>query len=137
MKNKTDFVTNSSSTCFVVMTKGEFTMGKFLNAAGIDKNSPFIDMFKEIFKLFKDDLNPPRSFAATHRWNHGRSFEQFICEVFSEKTLQRVKEAEDAGMTVYMGDLHSDNGALECFLCTDCFVIDGPGLVIDATNDGW
>lgn len=137
MRVKTDFVTNSSSTCFIVMTKGEFTLGSFLKAAGIDKDSPFMDLFKEIYQLFKDDLNPARDFAARHRWNHGDTFEKFVAETFSEKTLQRVKDAEAAGMTVYMGDLHSDNNALECFLCTDCFLIDGPGLVIDATNDGW
>lgn len=137
MKIKTDFVTNSSSTCFVLMTKRELTPVRFLKAAGIDKNSPFQDMFKEIYHIFADDLTPAREFARRHRWNHGRSFEQFIKEVFSEKTWQRIQEAEAKGMTVYMGDLYSDNGALECVLCTDCFVIDNSNLVIDVTNDGW
>lgn len=137
MKIKTDFVTNSSSTCFVLMSKGELTLTKFLKAAGVDKNSPFLDMFKEIFHMFADDLTPARDFTRMHRWSHGRSYEQFIKEVFSEKTWQRVQDAEEKGMTVYMGDLHSDNGALECVLCTDCFVIDNTNLVIDATNDSW
>ena len=137
MKIKTDYVTNSSSTCFVLMTKGELTLNKFLKAAGVDKNSPFEDMFKEIFHMFADDLLPAREFASKHRWNHGRSYEQFIKAIFSENTWGRVQEAEEKGMTVYMGDLYSDNGALECVLCTDCFVIDNSNLVIDATNDAW
>lgn len=130
MKIKTDFVTNSSSTCFVLMTKGELTLNKFLKAAGVDKNSPFMDMFKEMFHMFKDDLTPAREFTRIHRCSHGRTYEQFITEVFSEMTWRRVQEAEAKGMTIYMGDLHSDNGALECVLCTDCFVIDNSNLVM-------
>ena len=137
MKIKTDFVTNSSSTCFVLMTKGELTLTKFLKAAGVDKDSPFQDMFREIFHMFVYDMKPAREFTSTHRWSHGCSYEQFIKEVFSERTWKRVQEAEANGMKVYMGDLYSDNGALECVLCTDCFVIDNTNLVIDATNDAW
>lgn len=44
MKIKTDFVTNSSSTSFVVMTKGELTLHSFLKAVGVSQESMFLGL---------------------------------------------------------------------------------------------
>jgi hypothetical protein len=137
MKIKLDFVTNSSSTCFILISNGDFNLKKFIDSVGIEDKSVFTDLFKHLFQAFKNNLKPARSFASTDKWNEGETFEKFIVDLFSQKTLDKILEAELSGKTVYMGRLHSDNDAVESFFCTDAFIIDSEDLYIDATNDGW
>ena len=138
MKIKTDFITNSSSTCFVVMSKGDFTLEKFMVSLGLTEDSPFRDVFEELFAYIKNNLIPLHEFITNDKWyKDNQSEEDYIVSIFSKRTFEKIQDAEKNGYDVYMGRLHSDDGEIISFFCTSSFVIESENLVIDATNDGW
>lgn len=119
------------------MRKDNVTLDEFIKAVGVEANSRFKDIYEELYRLCVNEMTSIEEAVKSHRWNKSESVEEFVKAHFSAQTWDRIMKAKKAGYKVYMGTLSSSETAVECYFCTQAFVIETDKFIIDATNAGW
>jgi len=138
MKIRFDFVTNSSSTSFVIICKGQPSKQTFVAAMGARKSSALKPLFEDLFEVLRSNMKNGKE--AVHDRRRGRPAKSIVDLVkleISKATGQRAKKAIAAGQEVWIGRLASDGSPVESFFCCESFEIDHPQLYVDALRCAW
>ena len=137
MKIRKGFVTNSSSTSFIISLKEQFSKDNFMTAIGANGNSPMNRIFEDLFRAIEDDKR--NIIDVTKEYKGGMKVGDFLLKQgFSQDTANKVEQLLSDGREVYYGRLSSDGETpSEIFFCCDSFVLCEENIYFNGNIGGW
>ena len=102
-----DFVTNSSSTSFVLFTKDseDFTLSSFLKALKVDNSSPLTIVYRELFNMIKENMSE----SSIIKIDDLKSGDFRFFDEFSADSIKEIKERIENGEKAFVGTISDDS----------------------------
>ena len=136
MKIRAGFVSNSSSTSFLIITDGDLTRSRFLELMGVEPDSPIACLFEQLFedvtarRVERVDFSTVDTSLPVQNWfdDHDR---------LSDVMIAKLEEARARGLKAYYGYLSSEENSVQSWFCTDSFEVENDKIYFNALSCAW
>ena len=134
MKIRDGFVTNSSSTNFLIISKEELTEEYLLKKLGFMPDSSIKNAGEQLVYSILDSIG---NGLRWHKFDYKNPTYEDILEVFGKKSADKFKKLKKKGYKVNMGYTSSDQDYITYFMTCDYFIIDDNDFYMDGRNCVW
>lgn len=125
-----DYVTNSSSTSYVIISDEEINAEDLVKYLGLTKENPLYDGFYDACERIIETR-----YDGLYHYSYLDSFNKnVLTETFGEKTANKVMKAYEENKKVYFGTISTEYDDYEACLAMDYFSINDDAFFIDATS---
>lgn len=132
MKIRVGYVTNSSSTNFLILSRKELTAEYLYTKLGFIKNSPIEE---DAMELCENILNATK--YGLIYFNLNEINYDNVKRLFGDKAAEKLQKYEKKGYKSYIGYTSSGDSTLTDFFTTDSFEIDEKDFYVHARNCVW
>jgi hypothetical protein len=143
MKIRAGFVSNSSSTSFLILAADDLTRENFFQLMGVNPKSPLADIFGELHTAVLDgakapiDLREIDDSVPITQWLGGFGEDANGDSRISSRMAERLRDAKERGLKVYCGYLGSESSQAETFFCCDSFEAENDKFYFNALECAW
>ena len=137
MKIRNGFVTNSSSTSFIISTKNDLNKSSFLESIGVENKCILNKFFEDLFDSI--EINKRNIIDVIKEDPHCKDIEKFLKqEGFNENTISKVTELINMGQDVFFGTFRSDAAIVaEAYFCCESFIVYEDDIYFNGNISGW
>lgn len=137
MKIRNGFVTNSSSTSFIISTKNDLNKSSFLESIGVENKCILNKFFEDLFDSI--EVNKRNIIDVIKEDPHCKDIEKFLKqEGFNENTISKVTELINMGQDVFFGTFRSDAATVvEAYFCCESFIVCEDDIYFNGNISGW
>lgn len=137
MKIRNSFVTNSSSTSFIISTKNNLNKSSFLESIGVENKCIFNKFFEDLFDAI--EVNKRNIIDVIREDTHCKDVETFLKqEGFNENTISKVTELINMDREVFFGTFRSDAETVaEVYFCCESFIVCEDDIYFNGNISGW
>lgn len=136
MKIRAGFVSNSSSTSFLIIAKDDLNQVDFFELMGINPDSPIADLFVQFYEdviksSTKIDLKAADKEVPVETLFESRP------DRLSQHMIKKIKQAQKQGLKAYYGSLDSETSNIQSFFCTDSFEVENEKIYFNGLECIW
>lgn len=137
MKIRAGFVSNSSSTSFLIIAKNDFTPESLRRLMGVEESSPLADMFNELYSSFMDAARTELDMSKIAVDADIKLYVPHERRDLSPHMIDRLNAARGRNVIAYLGRLDSETSPVQTFFCTDSFEEENDQVYINGLECAW
>jgi hypothetical protein len=136
MKIRAGFVSNSSSTSFLIIAKRDLNKKDFFELMGIESSSPIASLFEGFYKDVVESIRDEVDFKTVGKDSPIETW--FTRESrLSEYMKTRLRDAQRRGLKAYFGWLDSESNPIQTFFCTTSFEVENEKIYFNGLESAW